>query len=50
VTDKSVSIPVSSVNLIGLDVWRDLISQAEYSANDKFIELEPYGFVWLSNK
>lgn len=50
VTDQRVSIPVSSVNLIGLDIWRDLISETEYSANDKCIELEPYGFVWLSNK
>jgi sucrose phosphorylase len=50
VTDKNISIPISSVNLIGLDLWRDLNSQTEYSDNDESIELQPYGFVWLSNK
>ena len=50
VTDQAISIPISSVNLIGLDLWRDLNSQAEYSDNDESIELQPYGFVWLSNK
>jgi sucrose phosphorylase len=49
-TDKPVSIPLSSVNLISLDTWHDLISLDQYSDASSSIELKPYGFVWLSNK
>ncbi len=50
ITDQTVSIPISSVNLISLDVWHDLISKSPYSSADDVIELAPYEFVWLSNK
>lgn len=50
VTDQTVSIPISSVNLIGLAPWHDLISGDVHSIDDETITLSPYGFVWLSNK
>ena len=50
VTDQAVDIPLSSVNLITLETWVDLISGREYTIDDAKIELPPCGFVWLSNK
>lgn len=50
VTDKPVSIPLSSVNLTTLDTWVDLVSGDTYLATDHRLELAPYGFVWLSNR
>lgn len=50
VTDEQVSIPMSSVNLISMTKWTDLVSGEPYSADDSSIDLSPYGFVWLSNK
>ncbi|MFT5572986.1 MAG: sucrose phosphorylase [Cryomorphaceae bacterium] len=50
VTDKPVSIPLSSVNLITLEIWVDLASGDTYRATDHSLDLAPYGFVWLSNK
>ncbi len=50
VTDQTVSIPLSSVNLISLDTWVDLNTGKTYLATDQAIELPPCGFVWLTNK
>ena len=50
VTSKKVTIPTGSINIISLEDWRDLISGEDYHATTKEIELEPYQFVWLSNK
>lgn len=50
VTDQPVNIPLSSVNLITLETWVDLISSEQYNATDETIELPPCGFVWLTNK
>ncbi len=50
VTNNNVSVPLSSVNLINLDTWTDLNSGDQYLATDDEIELEPCGFVWLTNK
>ena len=49
VTDKKIEIPLTSVNLISLDNWSDLISGKHYDVSDTMV-LEPYQFVWLSNK
>ena len=49
ITDQPISIPLTSINLISLDSWHDLISLSKYSTNDEAIELAPYEFVWLSN-
>ena len=50
VTNKSVSIPLASVNLISLETWLDLNTGKSYSTGQETIELPPCGFVWLTNK
>ena len=50
VTNKPVSIPLASVNLISLETWLDLNTGKSYSTGQETIELPPCGFVWLTNK
>ena len=50
VTDSTQSFALSDVNLIELDNWRDLITGHEYNDPRENIILEPYEFVWISNK
>jgi len=50
ITDQEVNLPLSSVNLISLEKWTDLVSGNEYNATDDVIKLPPCGFVWLTNK
>ncbi len=49
-TDQAISIPLSSVNLISLEQWVDLITDRAYSVDDEMLYLQPYQFVWLSNR
>ena len=50
VSDQEVVIPLSSINLISLDTWTDLVSEQDFEQSDQSISLPPYGFVWLSNR
>lgn len=50
VTDQAISIPLTSVNLISLDKWQDLISGDRYEDIRDNLELEPYQTIWLTNK
>ncbi|MFL0810180.1 MAG: alpha-glucosidase C-terminal domain-containing protein [Agarilytica sp.] len=50
VTDRNVVIPLSSINLIGLDKWTDLIEGKEFQDIRQDVELGPYQFVWLTNR
>lgn len=50
VTDQEVIIPISSINLISLDKWVDLISGEDYTDIRQDVVLAPYQFVWLSNR
>jgi len=50
VSNKRVSISLSSLNLIASDSWTDLVSGHQYDELDSMIEFAPYQFVWLSNK
>ena len=50
VTDKIQTIALKDVNLIELDDWYDLISGHNYDDPRESIILEPYEFVWISNK
>ncbi|WP_075187601.1 alpha-amylase family glycosyl hydrolase [Teredinibacter haidensis] len=50
ITDKEISIPLSSINLISLDKWVDLVSEKEFTNLHEDLVLQPYGFVWLSNR
>ena len=48
-TSEAVSIPVMSLNLIGGDVWSDLISGEAIHATGGMIEFAPYQCRWISN-
>jgi len=50
VTDSTQTFALSDVNLIELDSWRDLITGHKYKDPRETIILEPYDFVWISNK
>ena len=50
ISDKKVSIPLSSLNLIDLDHWRDLITDNKFDDLNASIELPPYQFMWITNK
>jgi sucrose phosphorylase len=50
ISDQSLTIPLSSINLINLENWSDLISGEQYSDLDDNLILKPYQFVWISNK
>jgi sucrose phosphorylase len=50
VTDRAVVLPLSSLNLISLDTWFDLVSDQTYDDIRQDVVLQPYQYVWLSNK
>ncbi|WP_370980334.1 alpha-amylase family glycosyl hydrolase [Agaribacterium sp. ZY112] len=50
ISDEKLSIPLSSINLIQLDQWYDLVSGKPFNDLQQDLVLAPYGFVWLSNK
>jgi len=50
ISKESLTIPLSSINLINLESWTDLISSTHYTDLDDDLVLEPYQFVWISNK
>ena len=51
VTSTSTTIAAASLNLVGNDIWRDLISGEilELLSEDPTIKLAPYQAVWLTN-
>ncbi len=50
ISDQIVNIPLSSINLISMDKWTDLISGKSFTDLHADLVLSPYQFVWLSNK
>ncbi len=50
ISNQTITIPLSSINLITLDTWTDLVSQESFSDLHKDLTLKPYDFVWLTNK
>ncbi|WP_185235509.1 alpha-amylase family glycosyl hydrolase [Teredinibacter franksiae] len=50
ISDEEITIPLSSINLISLDKWVDLISDKSFEDLHQDLVLPPYGFVWLSNR
>ena len=50
VTNESVLFEIGSLNLTIDHIWMDLISGAIYEAGQGTVELEPYQFLWISNK
>ena len=50
VTDRPISLPVHTINLIGGDAWKDLLSGEEIEAGASVIHFEPYQCRWISNR
>ena len=50
VTNEVQQFALKDVNLIELDDWRDLISGHQYVDSREDIVLQPYAFVWITNK
>ena len=50
VSDTTQTVALSDVNLIELDSWKDLITGHQYEDPRENIILNPYEFVWISNK
>ena len=50
ISDKAITIPINSINLITLQTWIDLLSDTHLSEDQEEITLQPYQFVWLSNQ
>ncbi|GAB5499612.1 MAG: glucosylglycerate phosphorylase [Pseudohongiellaceae bacterium] len=49
ITDRIQTINLSDINLIGTDVWHDLISGERYEDQSQQLQLQPYQTVWISN-
>ncbi|MEM9107623.1 MAG: alpha-amylase, partial [Pseudomonadota bacterium] len=49
VTDKTLSIPAMSLNLIGGEEWSDLLSGESIAGLDDSIEFAPYKCRWITN-
>ncbi|MAG75259.1 MAG: alpha-amylase [Colwelliaceae bacterium] len=49
ITDQSVELPISELNLIITESWFDLISGEEITDLTQAIKLQPYQTVWISN-
>jgi len=50
IADEEISIPLSSINLISLDSWMDLVSGREFGDLHDSLTLKPYEFVWITNR
>ena len=50
VTNEVQQFALKDVNLIELDDWHDLISGYKYTDPREDITLQPYSFVWITNK
>jgi len=50
VTDQSVTLVLSELNLIMTEDWIELISGVEISSDTQSLELAPYQTVWISNQ
>ena len=49
ITNKSIALPLSELNLIITDYWLDLISKDDITELTQEIILTPYQTVWISN-
>ncbi|MEH6549965.1 MAG: sugar phosphorylase [Pseudomonadales bacterium] len=48
-SDTEQSIALSSINLIGIDNWKDLITDSFIEMDDEHLVLSPYQSLWISN-
>jgi len=49
ISGEATSVPMNMLNLIGGDVWVDLITETTYSIDLPDLPMEPYQAIWLSN-
>ena len=49
ISGEAASVPMNMLNLIGGDVWVDLITETTYSIDLPDLPMEPYQAIWLSN-
>lgn len=49
ISDKSISLPLSELNLIITESWKELISDTEITELTQELKLTPYQTVWISN-
>lgn len=49
ISDEPQEIFLSDINLIGTDLWFDLITDSEIALSDQSKVLKPYQTLWLSN-
>ncbi|WP_323844905.1 alpha-amylase family glycosyl hydrolase [Microbulbifer magnicolonia] len=50
ISDEPQTVPLSSINLIGTDKWKDLIGDQLFEDMLGSITLEPYQTLWLTNR
>lgn len=50
ISDQTLGVKLSDLNLTHLEDWFDLLSNTQYSDPKAFLELKPYQSVWLTNK
>jgi len=50
ISKDTLEIPASAINLISFDRWVDLASDIVLEDIQETIRLQPYGYVWLTNK
>jgi sucrose phosphorylase len=50
VTDEVQQFALKDVNLVELDSWHDLVSGYAYTDPREDVALDPYSFVWITNK
>lgn len=50
ISDEVQTVALKDINLIELDNWKDLVKGHHYKTPREEIILEPYEFVWISNR
>jgi sucrose phosphorylase len=50
ISDQQITIPLSSINLITLNEWVNLVDKETFSDLHEDLILKPYDFAWLTNK
>ncbi|MCX2778883.1 sugar phosphorylase [Microbulbifer thermotolerans] len=50
ISDERQTVPLSSINLVGADRWKDLIGDQIFEDMLGTIELKPYQTLWITNR
>lgn len=49
ISDQQQRLPLSNINLIGTDHWKELIGGEQFESLDQELSLEPYQTCWMTN-